>query len=250
MLVTRRTARCTMPDNDSYIERIAALEADNKRLRGLLDQKNVPGELRHRLRNTVAMLRNIIRKSAQTERDLEGYSGHIEDRLDALARAQAAADDRGSVELHRLMADELFHYGASDGGQVHLTGPDVELQPRAGQVFALAVHELAVNAVEHGALGTGTGRITIAWQVANDTKGPHLSLTWEEHDTAAELAQPTHEGFGTEVLTRTLPYELKASCTFRVEKDGLRCSIDFPLPEQIGRVVESESIPSHEDDSA
>lgn len=239
-----------MPENDSSTARIAELEADNKRLRRLLDQKDAPGELRHRLRNTVAMLRTIIRVSAQTERDLEGYSSHIEDRLDALARAQAAADEYGSVDIHRLIADELFHYGASEGGTVLLSGPDVELQPRAGQVFGLAVHELAVNAVEHGALGTSTGRISINWHVDADANGPSLTLTWKEYDTAAHLAKRSHEGFGTEVLTRTLPYELKANCTLLVEPDGLRCRISFPLPERIGRVVESEFASPDQDDTS
>ena len=98
-----------MAEDDIEATRIAELEVDNRRLRRLLDQRNAPGELRHRLRNTVAMLRTIIRRSAETERDLEAYVGHLEDRLDTLVRAQAAADEHGSVELHKLLSDELAH---------------------------------------------------------------------------------------------------------------------------------------------
>ena len=84
-------------------DRIAELEADNRRLRRLLDQRDAPGELRHRLNSTLAMLRVIIRKSAETKRDLHAYASHLEDRVDAMARAQAAADSHGSVELHNIL---------------------------------------------------------------------------------------------------------------------------------------------------
>lgn len=226
-----------MTEDHTEAARIAELEADNRRLRGLLDQRDAPGELRHRLRNTVAMLRTIIRTSAATERDLDIYVGHLEDRLDALARAQAAADDHGTVELHTMLADELLHYGASEGEQVLLSGPDVELQPRAGQILALAVHELAVNAVEHGALGTSTGRIEISWHVSGVAPRLVLAFTWKERDVTP-VVEPARQGFGTEVLTRTLAYELKAETVLSFEPDGLRCTVRFPLPERIGRVAE------------
>ena len=97
--------------NETAAARIADLEADNHRLRGLLDKKDAPGELRHRLRSTLAMLRVIIRKSAETERSLEDYVAHLDDRVDALVRAQIAADGHGGIDLHALLADELLFYG-------------------------------------------------------------------------------------------------------------------------------------------
>lgn len=215
--------------------RIAELEADNRRLRRLLDERGAPSELRHRLRNTAAMLRTIIRKSLRTGRGLEDYAAHLEDRLDALMRAQAAADERGMIEIHNLLADELLHYDAPEGERATLSGPDVELQPQAGQVLALAIHELAVNSVEHGALGTSTGRIEVDWDVATRDGNAVLALNWRERDTAP-IAAPGDPGFGTEVLTRTLPYELNAETSLAFEPDGLRCTITFPLPERVGRV--------------
>ena len=223
-----------MPIDDTN-SRIAELEADNRRLRRLLDQRDAPGELRHRLRSTMAMLRTIIRKSAGARRDLDSYVGHLEDRLDALMRAQAVADEQGAIDFHKLLADELLHYQVRDGERATFAGPDLHLQARAGQVLALAVHELAVNAVEHGALG-GNGSIAISWTVDGDGDGtaPLLTFVWKETDTTA-VPQPSHNGFGTEVLTRTLGYELKAETDLAFEPDGFRCTIRFPLSERIGR---------------
>lgn len=212
-------------------DRIAELEADNRRLRRLLDQRDAPGELRHRLHSTLAMLRVIIRKSAATNRDLNAYASHLEDRVDALARAQAAADDHGSVELHNLLADELLHYGAKEGEQATLSGPDVHLRPRAGQVLALAIHELAVNAIEHGALGAEGGRVDVTWHETS-AAAPRLTIIWKER-VSDGLAVRGPPGFGTEVLTSTIAYELNATADMAFETDGLRCSLSFPLTDWI-----------------
>lgn len=223
-----------VPVNDN-VTPLAELEADNRRLRRLLDKRDAPGELRHRLQSTLAMLRIIIRKSAETNRDLDAYVSHLEDRVAAVARAQGAADERGSVELHNLFVEELIQYQAQEGERVTLSGPHVQLQPRAGQVLALAAHELAVNAVEYGALGSGDGRIEIVWATEAGESSPSLTITWKERGLT-EVREGSHEGFGTEVLTRTLAYELRGSTTLDYEGDGLRCTMCFPLTERIGRV--------------
>ncbi|MBV9078290.1 MAG: sensor histidine kinase [Methylobacteriaceae bacterium] len=228
-----------MPEDETDAARMAELEADNRRLRRLLKERDAPSELRHRLRNTVAILRTIIRRSAQTERDRDGYIAHLEDRLDAIARAQAVASEYGVVSLHMLVADELHRYGASEGERVKLSGPEIALQPQAGQVLALAVHELAVNAVEHGALGSSDGRIEVAWTLEPGLRGRALALRWKERD-AGHLAQTSHRGFGTEVLTNLLAYELKADTALAFEPDGLLCTIRLPLSDRIGRPVGGE----------
>lgn len=220
-------------------DRIAELEEDNRRLRRLLDQQGAPGELRHRLRSTLSLLRAIIRKSANTARDLPAYVAHLDDRLEAIARAQHFADQYGEVGLRTLLADELLHYGASEGRNLLLSGPDVRLQPKAGQVMALAVHELAVNSVEHGVLGSEHGRIEVSWIVADPAPdGPQLALTWTEHGLAPDN-HPADGGFGTEVLTRMLPYDLQAKTAIAFTDGTLRCTVRFPLPEPVGRVVPS-----------
>ena len=84
---------------DPQTERIAELEhaladlrSDDARLRRLLDERDAPSELRHRQRNAIAMLRTLVRATAETGRAQEDYVSHLEDRLDAIARVQAAID--------------------------------------------------------------------------------------------------------------------------------------------------------------
>ena len=217
--------------------RLAELEADNKRLRRLLDQKGAPSELRHRMRNALAMLRVIVRQSAETNRDIADYVAHLEDRIDSLARAQSAIDTHGEIDLHMLLAEELLFYNVSEGERLLLSGPSLELQPRAGQVFALAVHELAVNAVEHGVLGSGEGRVEVSWLVTSEGADARLTFTWKETGMAG-LSEPSQFGFGKVVLTQMLAYELTAETSLAFEADGLRCTIRLPLSERIARIAE------------
>jgi two-component sensor histidine kinase len=216
---------------DELVDRIAELEADNRRLRRLLDGRDAPGELRHRLRGTLSMLRTIIRHSADQAVDVEHYVAHLLDRLDAVSRAQAVADANGSVDLHSLIADQLLQYRISEDNGLRLQGPEIQLCARPAQILALAVHELAVNAIEHGTLGAEAGRLDVAWDFAPD--GQNLVLTWKESGVAA-IAAPSTQGFGTEVLTTMLAHDLKVDTSLDWEADGLRCVLVIPWSEKVG----------------
>lgn len=225
-----------MTDELTGTERIEELEVDNRRLRRLLEQTNAPAELRHRIRTTLGMLRTILRRSAQTDGGLENYVAHLEDRLDSIARTYATIDTKGVLDLNACVAEELFRYRASEPERLTLSGPAVELQPRAGQTFAMAVHELAVNSVEHGALGAGAGRVEVSWSRTGEGPDHILNFSWKEFHPLSP-APPPREGFGTEVLTHMLAHELGATTTMTFESDGLRCAVRFPLTAPIGRFV-------------
>lgn len=232
-------------DEDRSADRIEELEADNQRLRRLLDQAGAPSELRHRTRSILALLRGIIRKSAESRESLEDYVGHLEDRLDAVARVQTIADEHGSVMLESILRNEFDHYRAREGASYSISGPEIEFQPRAAQTLALAIHELAVNSVEHGVLGTGAGRIDVTWWTETIDETPDLFLIWQETSTENSTdtygAADRRSGFGTEVVTGMLPYELEAEAKLSFAGARLTCEIRMPLPSNVGQIVASAS---------
>jgi two-component sensor histidine kinase len=67
----------------------------------------------------------------------------------------------------------------SDSGclvQSALDGPAVRLRKAHVQTFALALHELAINARKYGALTTDHGRLNVTWWTYEaDGEGPHLA---------------------------------------------------------------------------
>ena len=222
---------------DDMADRLVALEADNARLRRLLDASGVPENLRHAFRDTVVLLRAIMRRSAETAEDVEGYLAHLEGRLDALARVRSRTDEYGEADLHTLISDELLFHLVREGDRAMIEGPTVRLRPKAAQVLAMAVHELASNAVEHGPLARAEGTVAVVWRIEDGPAGPVLALSWKETG-ATDLAGPARSGFGTSVLEDMLAYELKARAVLVFEPDGLNYSAQIPLTNRLGRAVD------------
>jgi YD repeat-containing protein len=217
-------------------EEIALLRADNDRLRRLLDQANTPAELRHRMRSTLALLRHVIRRSADRATDIEDYVAHLVDRVDAVARAQTTADDQGTIDLHTLLAEELIRFRIMEDERLQMSGPSVQFHARPGQAIALAIHELALNAIQHGPLGLDEGRLTVTWHV--EGKLPDRALIFEWRETGlTPPAVASAPGFGTDTLSGMIPHELGATTTFTYDEAGLSCVIRMPWAERLGSIL-------------
>ncbi|GEP09448.1 HWE histidine kinase domain-containing protein [Methylobacterium gnaphalii] len=226
-----------MTNHEELRDQLDAVKADNARLRRLLDGAGAPDSLRHALRDTAAMLRSIIRRTTETRRDVADYAAHLDGRLDAIVRVRTRTDAYGEADLHSLIADELTFHLAHEGEHAALDGPRVRLRPRAAQVFALAVHELATNAVEHGLLSGSRGRVEVTWRVEPSDGGPLLVLVWKETG-ANSLIPPSSRGFGMTVLEEMLAYEGGAQAAAAFEPDGVRWTIRLPLVPEVGHLAE------------
>ncbi|MEX6507376.1 PAS domain S-box protein [Jiella sp. M17.18] len=194
-------------------------------------QRVLLAELQHRVRNSLAVVRSIVRRTAETADTVEDYAMHLEGRIDAFARVQSAVtrDPGGRVSLLDLVADEMIAATAREGETVFIAGPDLRLPSRIAETFGLAVHELATNAIKFGALASDAGRIDIAWHVEETEEPGRLVFDWKE--TGVTLGEePQRLGFGRELLERTLRYQIQAEASLAYEPDGLRCRIVLPLP--------------------
>lgn len=192
-------------------------------------------ELQHRVRNTLSVVRSIARRTAQTSTDVDEFSAHLDGRLSAFGRVQAAVtrDPGAGVGLAALVAEELLAHAVHEGEQATLTGPPVHLRPKAAETFGLAVHELATNAVKYGAFSKTEGRVRVDWKIRKTNGVSTLVFDWEESGGPATEGAPKRQGFGTELLEQTLSYELKANTSINYAKGGLRCTIELPLNERI-----------------
>jgi two-component system, chemotaxis family, CheB/CheR fusion protein len=62
-----------------------------------------------------------------------------------------------------------------------------------------------------------------------------LALAWTESGGPA-VQPPIRRGFGTTLIERALTHELDAEVRREFAVPGLRCTIEIPLTEEIGRV--------------
>jgi two-component system CheB/CheR fusion protein len=200
-------------------------------------QRLLLAELQHRVRNTLGVVRSVARRTAATSETVEDYAKHLDGRLEAFARVQAVVtrDPQGGVDLQMLVADELkAHLSAESRHLDRVYGPRILLQPKAAELIALAIHELATNAAKYGALASPGGRIRVQWDV-DKSEAQQEILVFEWTESGVHLAQetPRRRGFGSELLERTLSYELGGQPYTEYTPEGLHWGIRLPADERL-----------------
>jgi len=202
-----------------------ALRESEARLRILV------AELQHRVRDSLALLKSITARTADSSDSIEEMTAHLVGRIEAFARVQSVVTrhpDRG-VDLAGLIADEMLVHAVREGEQLTLKGPEIALRPKAAETISLALHELATNAIKHGSLGNGGGRIGVSWKTNGSGDGGMVGFTWTEEGANGGLSEPEHEGFGMELLTRILPYDLGAKTNIEFRRQGLQFQMELPV---------------------
>ena len=194
------------------------------------------------MRNTLAVVRSIARRTGETSETVEDYAMHLDGRLNAFARTQAVVtrNPAAGIDLEHMVAEELVSYHAHEGEQVRIEGPPVRLKAKAAETLALAMHELATNAVKYGALSSENGRIVVTWNLDGSDGDVRLKLEWRESGVALDATRPRRKGFGMELLESTLMYELSAKTTLDFHREGLICTIDLPLTERVAVAASPE----------
>ena len=215
-------------DIDAAKQAAEALQTSERHSKLLL------AELQHRVRNTLAIVRSIAQRTAENSDSVDEMLGHFRGRLDAFSRVQAALTRNvgGTVNLTSLIEDELVAHAAREGEQVSIDGPDIMLEPKTAERLSLALHELTTNAVKHGALTNDDGRIRICWQRKQANGSARLLLNWKESGVEIE-EKPAREGFGMELLRRSLPYDLQAETKVELKRQGLEFHLDMPLRDPV-----------------
>jgi two-component system CheB/CheR fusion protein len=199
------------------------------RMQGQAHERMLLAELQHRVRNTLAVVRSIVNRTASSSATVEEMQAHLGGRLAAFSRVQSAVtrSPGQGVDLTALVQDELLAHAAREGPRLRVDGKQILLQPKAAESISLAIHELTTNAVKYGALGGERGRVEIGWRLEGVDGARSLRFEWVERDVAPGTG-PAREGFGTELLLRSLPYELDARTRIDFHPGGMRFEMLVP----------------------
>lgn len=204
--------------NDVH-ERVLAREANELLL----------GELRHRMKNLMTII-EALAKASRRGKDpaVEEYLKRFLGRLHALGVAadMVLAGERSYIELGSMVRATMAPFMGDD--RVRIDGPDLRLSEPTGGALALAVHELATNAIKYGALSVPDGKVAILWHTVPAENGDAVRFEWKENGGPAP-APPEKPGFGMRVIESAPMREKSADVAVEYRPEGLYCRISFVM---------------------
>ncbi|MCX7358356.1 MAG: GAF domain-containing protein [Alphaproteobacteria bacterium] len=186
-------------------------------------QKVLNEELNHRVKNILALIKSVVSQPIDPARDLTDYVASLKGRIMALAQAhdQVVRNDGGGA-LRDLLESELRPY--REAASISLNGPDIGLDARAYSVLALVLHELATNAAKYGSLSQTNGVLLVEWQVTDDGR---CDVQWTERG-GPPTSPPKRQGFGSILLTRSIPFDLGGVSEIHYEREGVTAHFVIP----------------------
>ncbi|MGG5819631.1 HWE histidine kinase domain-containing protein [Falsiroseomonas sp. HW251] len=209
---------------------VAGLLRDvSERRRADARQELMTRELDHRAKNALAVVLAALRLTPV--KDPRAYAAAVEGRVAALARAHTLLTETrwAGAGLRDLVCGELKPFlaagSATEGPRAQVDGPHVMLAPQAAQPLSMALHELATNAVKHGALSVTAGRVQVSWALAEGM----LRLRWAERGGPTVAHPPSRSGFGSRVLRGTVKEQLGGTLELAWPSSGLVCDIGLPV---------------------
>jgi hypothetical protein len=128
----------------------------------------------------------------------------------------------GGLPLYELVQVQLSPFAA----RAVITGEPLVVGGAFAQSFALIVHELATNAVKHGALSAPGGRLAIDWKIDRSSRPVLLKFSWIERGGPA-AKPPDEQGLGMQLMA------LVGQSAITFNDEGLEYALTLPLEEAL-----------------
>jgi two-component sensor histidine kinase len=175
-------------------------------------------EVSHRSKNLLAIIQAIATQTGRYSSGIETFLERFRGRLQSLASSQdlvTSSNWRGAM-LSELVDGQVNRFLTDSGNEVRFDGNDVYLNPNAALHIGLALHELVVNSLSHGALSKPNGRVILTSQIekTNGEAAPSLILQWCEETDAREMREERR--FGSVALERVVPLSLDGKAQLSV----------------------------------
>jgi PAS domain S-box-containing protein len=144
-------------------------------------QRLLMAELDHRVKNTLSNVSAVAHLSSHRAASVGSFVQALDGRIQAMSQAHAllARGAWAGTDLRELMTEVLTPFLTRAKDNIRIDGEAAWVLPELTQSLALTLHELATNALKHGALSSPTGHVLISWTI--DRGSPQqLHLAWRE----------------------------------------------------------------------
>ena len=212
----------------SLIEIVLKLtdEANADRRAAAEKQELLIAELNHRVRNILNLIQGLVSQSKSDVTSIDAYTKVLDGRIQSMARAhdQLTREEWAPTSLRKMIAVELKAYMNGQENRVRITGDTPMLVPEAFSTMALVMHELVTNSAKYGALTDRSGTVGIHLEILDDGA---LMTEWREQG-GPPVQAPKRRGFGSTIIERTVPFELKGKVETRFKLTGFEADIMIP----------------------
>lgn len=185
-----------------------------------LEQLNV--ELRHRLKNTFAVIAGLISQSARFTRDVDQFATVLAGRLSAMGNAMDLIATRSFIgaSLTELISETLKPLVPPGRARFDMRGAETIVPGDVASALALTLHELGTNAIKYGAWSNDTGKVRVTWTLTRlENDDSRFELLWSESG-GPTVEMPERRGLGTILIDSGFP---TAQVERQFDKDGVQC---------------------------
>jgi two-component sensor histidine kinase len=181
------------------------------------------GEMSHRVKNLLAIATGLTRLTSRSSVSIEDMAKQLTNRLTALGRAHdlvrpLPAAHGSTALLGDIFAVLLAPYDDKGefAGRIRVAVPRMGVGETTATALALIVHELATNSVKYGALSAEDGVLDVSGEMVDED----VRITWTEQG-GPEVPAPTElNGYGSNLVRRTIEDQLDGEVTYDWAKSG------------------------------
>jgi two-component sensor histidine kinase/CheY-like chemotaxis protein len=192
-------------------------------------QRLLMAELDHRVKNILSNVSAVAHLSSHRAPSVGSFVAALDGRIQAMSQAHSLLARRAwaGADLRELLTEVLAPFLSSAKDNIRIEGNLAWVSPELTQSLALTLHELATNALKHGALSVPTGHVAVSWTIDPTASPSSFRLLWQERD-GPPVIEPTMRGFGLTVLQAAASgVGARAECRF--DKEGFVYSLEGPF---------------------
>ena len=196
-------------------------------------------ELNHRANNLLTVVQALAHQTADSA-DAKAFARRLTQRITGLAASNSLliSGKWQGVELATLVRSQLAPFVVDLDRRVVVMGPLLRLMPAAAQALGMALHELATNAVKHGALSPATARSASSGRSEREGQAV-FGMAWLE-EGGPPVAKPRRSGFGRTVIERMIAQALEGTASLDFAPGGVVWRFSCPAePRPRGRPAPS-----------
>lgn len=192
-------------------------------------QQLLMAELDHRVKNILANVAAIARLSSASAASVDGFVSALDGRIQSMSTAHDLLRQSSwtGVNMYDLVEGAIAPYRSKTQNEIVIEGERVRLTAKFAQSMALVMHELATNAVKHGALSKDGGQVIVRWKRGGAGNSEHIQFTWTERN-GPPSTEPKRKGFGLAVI-RSAAHECGGQAEMKFAPEGFEFGFEGDL---------------------